>query len=220
MDRWDRAGRAAAYGAGLALTPYLLIKVSWVVGSLIGVVPLGNDFSLAEWVVLNTVTVGMAAIGITPALALVRPWGLRIPGAPLVFVAWVGAGFLVSVLPFALLGALLGAGGGDGGGGDDPAMPAWEGALVEVSFAGMGLGLAIALPAHLRRRWPAVFAGRVGDAAGRASTALPCTAVAADRAVRGGHAGSVGAWCRHVRRVQPASRAHLRGARDAGCGRP
>lgn len=171
----DRAGRVAAYGAALALTPYLLIKVSWVVGSLLGVLPVGDGFGMAGWVVLNTVTIGMAAVGIALALALVRPWGMRLPGPPLAFCAWVGAGFLVSVLPFALLSPLLGTsrnggtdsgGGTDGGGGsggDDLAMPVWEGVLVQCGFVGMGLGLAVALPAYLRRRWPDPFTGHLGD---------------------------------------------------------
>lgn len=164
MHRWDRVGRNAAYGAALALSPYLLIKVSWVVGSLVGVLPIGNGFGLAEWVVLNTVTVGMAVIGIALALALVRPWGMWIPGALVAFCSWVGSGFLVSVLPFGLFSALLNVGGdSQGGGGDDPAMPVWEGVLVEISFVGMGLGLALAVPAYLRRRWPDAFIGRVGD---------------------------------------------------------
>ncbi|MER5733286.1 hypothetical protein ABT084_33990 [Streptomyces sp. NPDC002138] len=171
MERWDRVGRKAAYGAALALSPYLLIKVSWVIGSLVGVLPIGEGFGLAAWVALNTVTIGMAAIGIALALALVRPWGMRIPGALVALCSWVGSGFLVSVLPFLLVGALRSAGGdaggdavgGAGGGGDDPALPVWEGVLLEFSFVGMGLGLALAVPAYLRRRWPDAFAGRVGD---------------------------------------------------------
>ncbi|XQE78750.1 hypothetical protein ACN24L_07680 [Streptomyces microflavus] len=42
----DRAG--AAYGAALALLPYLLIKVVWVVGSLVGTLPVGTGFGVAE----------------------------------------------------------------------------------------------------------------------------------------------------------------------------
>ncbi|MGW1659990.1 hypothetical protein [Streptomyces sp. BE282] len=110
MERWDRVGRGAAYGAALALLPYLLIKVVWVVGSLVGTLPVGTGFGVAEWVVLNTVTVGMAGIGVALALALVRPWGMRIPGALVVFCAWVGSGLLVSILPFGVLSTLLGAG--------------------------------------------------------------------------------------------------------------
>ncbi|MER6702704.1 hypothetical protein ABT328_00580 [Streptomyces fumanus] len=103
MDRWDRVGRVAAYGAALALTPYPLIKVSWVVGSLLGLLPVGTGFGMAEWVVLNSATIGTAGIRISVALALVRPWGMRLPGAPLTFCAWVGTGFLVPVLPYAVL---------------------------------------------------------------------------------------------------------------------
>ncbi|MFE9846964.1 hypothetical protein [Streptomyces goshikiensis] len=142
---------------------YLLIKLSWVVGALTGVLPIGKGFGWAEWVVLNTVTVGMAVIGIALALALVRPWGMRIPGALVAFCSWVGSGFLVSVLPFVLSRAFLGGGSQEGGGGADPAMPVWEGVLVQFSFVGMGLGLVLAVPGYLRRRWPDAFIGRVDD---------------------------------------------------------
>jgi hypothetical protein len=173
VERWDRIGRCAAYGAALALTPYLLIKVSWVIGALLGVLPVGKGFSTAGWVLLNTVTVGMAAIGIALALALVRPWGMRIPGRLVAFCAWIGSGFLVSILPYAVLSTVLDAArdGSGGGGGGDPAMPGWEAALVQFSFVGMGLGLAVALPAYLRRRWPRAFAGRDAGGSTRATEA-------------------------------------------------
>ncbi|MFE0173114.1 hypothetical protein ACFWZ2_12400 [Streptomyces sp. NPDC059002] len=165
MDRWDRVGRLGGYGAALALTPYLLIKVSWVIAAALGIAPIGAGFDVTGWVALNTVTVGMSAIGITVALALVRPWGTRIPGRPLAFCAWVGTGFLVPLLPYAVLGSLLlpSDDGSRAGADDDPAMPGWEGVLVQLGFIGMGLGLALALPAYVRRRWPDVFTGRTGD---------------------------------------------------------
>ncbi|MFJ8739619.1 hypothetical protein ACIRL2_09635 [Embleya sp. NPDC127516] len=182
------------------MTPYLLIKVSWVVGSLVGMLPIGSGFGLTEWVVLNTATVGMAGIGIAVALALVRPWGMRIPGAPLAFCAWVGTGFLVPMLPYAVLGSVWTSGGdsdsgteagGDAGAGpeaagdagtgaEDASMPGWEAVLVQIGFVGMGLGLALALPAYLLRRRPDVFAGRVGDratATGPARRRVPWSAV-------------------------------------------
>jgi hypothetical protein len=169
----------AAYGAALALTPYLLIKVSWVVGSLLGLLPVGAGFGMAEWVVLNTATIGMAGVGITVALALVRPWGMRIPGTPLAFCAWVGTGFLVPVLPYAVVSSLLGPADDSAGSGSDadPSMPGWEAALVQIGFVGMGLGLAIALPAYLRRRWPDAFAGRLGDGSDGSRMAPPWMAV-------------------------------------------
>ncbi|MGW4562650.1 hypothetical protein ACWEN3_09665 [Streptomyces sp. NPDC004561] len=158
MERWDRIGRTAAYGAAAALVPYLMIKVSWVVGSLLGLLPVGRGFSLGGWLVLNTVTIGMAAAGVTLGLALVRPWGMRIPGRLVGFLAWVGSGFLVSILPFVVVSALVDSGtgspGGSGNSGGDAAMPGWEAVLLECSFVGTGIALAVALPAYLWRRWP------------------------------------------------------------------
>ncbi|MFE7168272.1 hypothetical protein [Streptomyces sp. NPDC057616] len=158
VERWDRIGRTAAYGAAASLVPYLVIKVSWVVGSLLGLLPVGRGFSLGGWLVLNTLTIGMAAAGITLGLALVRPWGMRIPGRLVGFVAWVGSGFLVSILPFLLVSALIhsasGSSGGSGSANGDAAMPGWEAVLLQCSFVGTGIGLAMALPAYLWRRWP------------------------------------------------------------------
>ncbi|MEO3766977.1 hypothetical protein [Streptomyces sp. B5E4] len=168
MEAWDRVGRWSGYGAALALAPYALIKVSWVVGALLGVAPVGGGFDLAGWLLLNTVTIGMAGIGIALGLALVRPWGMRIPAWLVAFCAWVGSGFLVSILPYAVVSTLWDAARGDsapGGSpdGDDPVMPGWEAALIQFSFVSMGVGLALALPAYLRRRWPEAFTGRAGD---------------------------------------------------------
>ncbi|WP_372406137.1 hypothetical protein [Streptomyces luteireticuli] len=176
VGRRDLVGRAGAYGAALAMAPYLLIKVTWVVGSPAGLLPVGAGFDLAGWVVLNAVTIGMAGLGIAVALALVRPWGMRIPGPPVVFVAWVGTGFLVPMLPYAIVDLLLGT---PSGSGDDAgaSMPAWEATLVQCSFVGMGLGLLVALPAYLRRRRPHAFAG------GRRSAPWPAVAAAAVGAV-------------------------------------
>ncbi|WP_413106026.1 hypothetical protein [Streptomyces sp. Inha503] len=157
------------------MAPYVVIKVSWVVGSLLGLAPVGAGFGLAEWVVLNTVTVAMAVIGITLVLALARPWGMRLPGVPLVFCAWVGAGFLVSMLPYAVADSLLSEPDTSGPEGDgDPGMPGWEAALIQFGFIGMGLGLTLALPAYLRRRWPEAFTRRTGRSSplGRAAVAL------------------------------------------------
>ncbi len=158
--RWSSIGWVAGYGAALAMTPYLLIKVSWVAGALAGLLPRKDQLSVAGFVVLNVVTIGMAATGIALALALVRPWGQRIPALAVLSCAWIGCGFLVPMVPYMLLDTLLSSGGGTSSP-ESSTMPAWEGPLIEVSFLGMGLGLAIALPLYLRDRWPAGFAGKV-----------------------------------------------------------
>jgi hypothetical protein len=151
-----------AYGAALAMAPYLLIKISWVVGALVGLLPRTERLSVAGFVVLNTVTIGMSACGIALALALVRPWGERIPAFVVLSCAWVGCGFLVPMIPYAVLDTLLSAG-DEASGNDAAVMPNWEASLIQISFIGMGVGLAVALPFYLRARWPAAFVGHVGD---------------------------------------------------------
>jgi hypothetical protein len=162
-----RARTLAGLGGALAMVPYLLIKVSWVAGALLGVLPHDEGFTLGGWVALNVATIAMAATGIALAVALARPWGRRIPAAPLLTVAWVGAGFLVPMLPYLALTPLV-ADGATTGATSGPTMPGWEAVLITASFAGLGLGLAVAVPLYLRDRWPAAFRGRLGS--------LPATA--------------------------------------------
>jgi hypothetical protein len=153
---------AFAYGAASAMAPYLLIKISWVVGALSGLLPRTEHLSVAGFVVLSVVTIGMSAAGIVLALALVRPWGERIPAVVVLSCAWIGCGLLVPMIPYAVLDTLL-SGGDEVPGSDAPAMPSWEASLIQISFIGMGVGLAVALPLYLRARWPAALTGRVAD---------------------------------------------------------
>ncbi|MGW4383458.1 hypothetical protein [Kitasatospora sp. NPDC004531] len=87
-------GSAGCVGGGAGDEVLLLIKVSWVVGALAGLLPIGDGFDLAGWVVLNTVTIGMAGTGIVMALAVVRPWGMRATGSLVAFAAWAGSRLL------------------------------------------------------------------------------------------------------------------------------
>lgn len=178
--RWAAVRGIAGHTAALSMALYLLVKVIWVAAALIGDAP--DDFGTAGWAALNAVTAVMAAAGIVLGLALARPWGRRLPAAPVVLFSWVAAGFLVPMLPYALISGVLGAlGDGSGGGGDADAAPEWETASIAIGFAGMAVGLAVALPIYLRERWPQAFLGRIGD--GRA---LPSSLVAAATAVTGG----------------------------------
>jgi hypothetical protein len=165
-NRWLLIRRVSAYGAALAMTPYLLIKISWVIGALLGLLPRAEQSSVTGFVVLNTVTIGMSAAGIALALALTRRWGARISAVPLLACAWIGCGFLVPMIPYAVLDSLLSH--GDETSGSEAAMPGWEASLIQFSFLGMGLGLAVALPLYLRGRWPAAFIGRVRHGAAAA----------------------------------------------------
>ncbi|MEV0400925.1 hypothetical protein [Actinoallomurus sp. NPDC050550] len=160
--RWSAARRIAGYGAALSMGSYLVVKVIWVVAAFIGRAPEG--FGTADWVVLNAVTVAMSTTGVGLGLALAQRWGRRLPAAPVVFFAWVGAGFLVPMIPYMVAEGLLGTFGADLGGGQDKSgsAPQWETVLISIGFAGMAVGLAVALPIYLRERWPRAFLGRLG----------------------------------------------------------
>ncbi|RFU39061.1 hypothetical protein DZF91_24380, partial [Actinomadura logoneensis] len=162
MDGRTRARRWAGFGAAGTLGMYLLVKVVWVVVALAtGRSPM-HGMGTGAWIVLNTLTVGMAVVGIGLALALACDWGLRLPAAPVLLFAWIAGGLLISAVPFSLLGSLLSGGDGGGGGSDDGGPPSWEGLLIMAGFAGMAVGVAIALPLYLRERWPRALTGRVG----------------------------------------------------------
>lgn len=170
-----------AYGAAFAMTPYLVIKISWVVGALTGVLPRADHSNVAGVVALNTVTIGMAAAGVALAAALIRPWGERIPAIAVLSCAWIGGGFLVPMIPYAVLDTLITVG-NDVPGREAPVLPGWEYSLIQVSFIGMGIGLAGALPFYLKARWPTAFQGKVEDVrpfrARRSGVALAGTVVA------------------------------------------
>ncbi|MFI7632680.1 hypothetical protein [Nonomuraea sp. NPDC049400] len=164
--RWSSARRVAGYAAALAMSLYLVVKVVWIVAGLTGHGP--SDVGTAGWVALNAVTVGMSAVGVALGLALAQRWGLRLPALPVIFLSWMGAGFLVPMLPYMVISTVLGAsgvdeGGGRAGAGAAESAPGWETVLIGIGFAGMAAGLAVALPIYLRERWPSHFLGRIGQ---------------------------------------------------------
>ncbi|MEV0145987.1 MULTISPECIES: hypothetical protein [unclassified Nonomuraea] len=164
--------RLAGCGAALCMSLYLAVKVYWVAAALLGHGP--HDYGTADWVLLNAVTVVMAVTGIALGLALAQRWGRRLPAVPVIFFSWVGAGFLVPMLPYSVISGVLGAL-GIGPGGDDgsASAPRGETIFITIGFAGMAVGLAVALPIYLRERWPRAFLGRVGD--GPARSSVPVT---------------------------------------------
>ncbi|WP_433430784.1 hypothetical protein [Nonomuraea sp. CA-141351] len=164
--RWSSARKVAGYAAALTMSLYLVVKVIWIVAALAGHGP--SDVGTAGWVGLNTVTVGMSGVGVVLGLALAQRWGRRLPALPVIFLSWVGAGFLVPMLPYMMISAVLDASGVDRGGGAEPA-PGWETVFIGIGFAGMAAGLAVALPIYLRERWPSHFLGRVGQSRPRVS---------------------------------------------------
>ncbi|MCQ0014909.1 hypothetical protein [Actinomadura madurae] len=88
---WSTVRRLAGYGAAASLSLYLAVKIVWVVVALLGHAPAG--FGDADWIVLNTVTVGMSATGVALGLVLAHGPAMadpgRAPGRPRVDGQWV-----------------------------------------------------------------------------------------------------------------------------------
>lgn len=166
----------AGYVAAGCMSLYLAVKVVWVGAALLGQ---GREGYGTDWVLLNAATVVMAAAGVVLGLALAQRWGRRLPAAPVVFFTWVGAGFLVPMLPYSLVTGVLGAVGADLGGGDGSAAPRGDHVFLTIGFAGMAVGLAVALPIYLRERWPRFFLGHVGDSPARSSALVTVATVVA-----------------------------------------
>lgn len=169
--RWVRTRRIAGYGAAFAMVPYFVIKIFWTVDGLRGGGLHDGAWSRLDWSVINGLTVGMAGAAILLGLALGQGWGMRIPAWMLLGPAWIGAGLLVPMVPVvpALLAVVPGAESTPG----EPTLPAWELALLPLSFAGFGLGVAIAFPLYVSHRWPDAFTG--GAPAASATRALQRT---------------------------------------------
>ncbi|MDI6104625.1 hypothetical protein QLQ12_39145 [Actinoplanes sp. NEAU-A12] len=157
--RWAGARRIAGYGAAVAMVPYLVVKIVWTIDGLRGGGLRDGAWSRLDWSLINGLTVGMAGAAILLGLALCQEWGMRIPGWALLGPAWIGAGFLVPMVP--VLPALLAVTPAVEATPVTPVLPAWEPALLSLSFAGFGLGVAIAFPLYVRHRWPDAFTGLV-----------------------------------------------------------
>ncbi|MGA9227394.1 MAG: hypothetical protein WB217_13705, partial [Mesobacillus sp.] len=90
-SRLMRLRRIGGYGAAIAVTPYLLIKIVWSFGLFLPTEQMGE----ASWRIINAVTAVLAAIGILLAMAFCRPWGERLPAWLVALPIWVGTGLLV-----------------------------------------------------------------------------------------------------------------------------
>lgn len=91
----SRTWVALAVLAVLACLPYLALKLAWLTGSHVGVAGSMDDPAMT---VANALTGGMEVAAAVLAVALVRPWGRRLP-APLVVVPmYVGSGLLGGLL--------------------------------------------------------------------------------------------------------------------------
>jgi hypothetical protein len=141
-----------------ATLPYLFLKIAWVCGSSIGVT--GDAMKDHAFVAVNSLTILMDATAATAALSLVKPWGLRMPAAVLLFPTWAATGFLGPIVVGAPFVAIV-----DGLAHSRSAAPdsststlaGWVPAVVYTGFGLQGIGLAVGFVLYARVRWGRVL---------------------------------------------------------------
>ena len=154
--------KIGGYGAAIAVTPYMLIKIAWTFGMFLPYESMGDP----SWRAINATTAMLALVGIVLGMALSRPWGERLPAWAVILPAWVGTGLLVPmVLLMPVLGPAAVARDAAAGSAD---VWAYEQIFVIVSLVGIGLGLPIALAGYAKARWPEALGGPIdrGDQPG------------------------------------------------------
>ncbi len=150
------------WAAAVTAFAFAAVSLAWALGSTVGLGTLGGSVERmaregdARLYAANAVAVVLKGLGGVLALAMVRPWGERLPRRPLLALGWAGAGVLVlygtlQVAAVALVAA----------GVVVPAEPTpdrvlrWRLLLWEPWFLVWGLLLAAAT-LHRQRRWGTV----------------------------------------------------------------
>lgn len=154
------ARRVTAAIAVLALLPYAVLKVLWLAGSRIGMVPGAGPSHMhdARMEIGNVVTLVLAAIGVVVVLALSQRWGLRTPWWLIVLPAAVATGALAPIALGLPVGVVLQAviAGDVSSGGEGDLLPAVF-AVVYGGFALYGIALAVLFADYAHRRWGALL---------------------------------------------------------------
>jgi hypothetical protein len=170
-SRARTARTLAGYGAALAITPYIALKVAWVAG-----IPWGWEnaevISGAPMVIGDAVTGAMALVGALIALAFTHRWGLRAPAWLVVFPAWVGTGLLLPIVAAMPLYGLLVALGRLPYPDAEGRASWWMFPLVYCGFYFLGIGLLVSGGFYVSDRWGHGLRGAVGDGAWGATRSL------------------------------------------------
>lgn len=158
-----RVRRIVSLTGIVALIPYTALKVLWLTGSPIGMVPGAGSGTMqdARMEIGNLITVAMAVSGVIVVLALVQQWGMKLPWWLLVIPAAAATGALAPIAMGLPLGTLLQAVlvGHVSSGGEGDLLPGVF-AIVYGSFAVYGIALALLFSDYAHRRWyPLLTAG-------------------------------------------------------------
>lgn len=149
--RTDPPGNVRLFASGatiLATLPYLTLKFAWLTGSTIGVT---DPAFIGDPAVhgLNVLTAGMDVAAIVIAVALVVPFGRRVPAWLLLLPAWVASG-LLGPIALTTVPALLASSGGS-----DSSLPleSWVTPIVYGGFTIQGIGLIVGFVFYGVDRW-------------------------------------------------------------------
>jgi hypothetical protein len=157
----SRLGAAAGLVSAAACLPYLFLKVVWTLDMPVGVTDTAQLHG-NESVAGNAVMAVVQLVAVVLVLALVRPWGRRVPTWLLLLPVWVGTGLLFQVIVgSAILGlsstasreSAMNLGG----------IASWVYVVVYASFAVQGVALAIAFACHVQARWGRLLGERTSD---------------------------------------------------------
>lgn len=153
----------------VAVVPYTALKVLWLGGSTIGIVQTNTveEVQSARMVVGNVMTIVLELLAVGLAVALTRPWGLRVPAWIVVGLAGGATGLLApillglplgSVIQFAIRGDLHTSGMDN--------MAPWVFALAYGGFALLAIAIAALAWGYTLTRWGRVLAAPPSRPAG------------------------------------------------------
>ncbi|MBB1242100.1 hypothetical protein GL263_00685 [Streptomyces durbertensis] len=153
--------------AVLACVPYLLLKAAWLSGSRVGI-PEGSVLTDGTTTlhVLNAVTLALDVCVVVLALALVLPFGQRLPGWLLLVPLWAATGLLtplVLVVPLVTVLGGLTPGPATGEQAAPPFLDSWVAPVVYGGFTVQALALGALFVPYFRQRWGHLLRGRVAD---------------------------------------------------------
>ncbi|MEX1079855.1 MAG: hypothetical protein WED09_12205 [Homoserinimonas sp.] len=146
----------AFWGVIVSVAPYVLVKIAWLAGSDFGMLPGAGtgEMSTPRFVIGNTLTLGMDLMAVLLALALVKPWGRRVPAWLVFTVGGAATGLLAPILIGVPLGSALQlviegrvTSGAEGN------LQGWMFAMIYGGFGLMAVALAILLGLYAEDRW-------------------------------------------------------------------
>ena len=156
MSKRRRWQLAAFWTLVVAVTPYVLIKIAWLAGSDFGMKPGTGvgEMGTSRFITGNIITIGMDVLAVVLGLALIQPWGRRVPAWSVFIVGGAATGLLAPILLGLPVGSLLqlAVEGGVTSGGEGN-LEGWTFAIIYGGFGLMALALAVLLALYADDRW-------------------------------------------------------------------